>query len=77
MKSRLFFNQGFFAALYSLPKHGGLSVVLFSRWTWQFVDTYYLGSVFEAVNFLRGDSYESVKTPADCLPFNFHHHLLK
>lgn len=71
MKSKLFINGRFFAALYSLPQHGGLSVTLFLRYNWRFVDTYYLGSVSEALRFLREDSFRSIKSPTECLPSKF------
>lgn len=71
MKSKLFLNGGFFAALYFNPQLGGLCVAMFRRTDWVNVDVRFVGSVCNALRFLRGYEFHSVSNPSELMPYGF------
>lgn len=68
MKCKMFLNSGLFAALYNDPTFGGLSVALFRRSDFVCVALRFVGSVCDAVSFLRGFSFEPVGEPSQLVP---------
>lgn len=69
MKSKLFINGSFVAALYLNPQLGGLSVAMFRRSDWQNVADRHVGSICEALRFLRGYEFRPVSNPSELMPY--------
>lgn len=70
MKSKIFLNDGFFAALYFNPTLGGLCVALFRRSDFGCVANRFVGSVYGALGFLRVYSFVPVSKSSQLVPDN-------
>ncbi len=72
MKAKYFVNDGYCAALYINPDLGGLSVAIFRRdLSFKNVANRFVGSVCEALRFLRGYEFHSVSNPSELMPYGF------